>query len=90
MDEIVEPVLPGVSAQWDGNVTVDHWPSQPWARGSYSYYKPGQYTAFGTAEEEISGACHFAGEHTTQDFQGYLQGAVFSGERAAAEVLDAI
>jgi monoamine oxidase len=86
----LEPVLPGISAEWDGNVTVDHWPSQPWARGSYSYYKPGQYTAFGTAEEEISGACHFAGEHTTQDFQGYLQGAVFSGERAAAEVLDAI
>ncbi len=86
----IEPVLPGVSAQWDGNATVDHWPSQPWARGSYSYYKPGQYAAFGTAEEEISGACHFAGEHTTQDFQGYLQGAVFSGERAAAEVLDAI
>jgi monoamine oxidase len=86
----LEPVLPGVSAQWDGNVTVDHWPSQPWARGSYSYYKPGQYTAFGAAEEEVSGACHFAGEHTTQDFQGYLQGAVFSGQRAAAEVLDAI
>ncbi len=86
----LEPLLPGVSAQWDGNATVDHWPSYPWTRGSYSYYKPGQYTAFGASEEEVSGACHFAGEHTTQDFQGYLQGAVFSGERAAAEVLDAI
>ena len=86
----LEPVLPGVSAQWDGNAVVDHWPSQPWALGSYSYYKPGQYQAFGAAEEEISGACHFAGEHTTQDYQGYLQGAVFSGLRAAAEVLDAI
>jgi monoamine oxidase len=86
----LEPLLPGVSAQWDGNATVDHWPSYPWTRGSYSYYKPGQYTAFGAAEEEVSGACHFAGEHTTQDFQGYLQGAVFSGERAATEVLDAI
>ena len=30
----------------------------------------------------------FAGEHTTQDFQGYLNGAVATGERAAAEVLD--
>jgi monoamine oxidase len=86
----LEPVLPGVTDQWDGRATVDHWPSQPWARGSYSYYKPGQYSAFGGSEEEVSGACHFAGEHTTQDFQGYLQGAVFSGQRAAAEVLDAI
>jgi monoamine oxidase len=86
----VEPVLPGVSAQWDGRATVDYWPAYPWTRGSYSYYKPGQYTAFGGAEEQVSGACHFAGEHTTQDFQGYLQGAVFSGQRAAAEVLDAL
>jgi monoamine oxidase len=86
----LEPVLPGVSAQWDGRATVDYWPAYPWTRGSYSYYKPGQYTRFGGAEEQVSGACHFAGEHTTQDYQGYLQGAVFSGERAAAEVLDAI
>jgi monoamine oxidase len=86
----LEPVLPGVSAQWDGRATVDYWAAYPWTRGSYSYYKPGQYTAFGGAEEEISGACHFAGEHTTQDYQGYLQGAVFSGQRAAAEVLDAL
>jgi monoamine oxidase len=69
---------------------VDYWAAYPWTRGSYSYYKVGQYTAFGGAEEEVSGACHFAGEHTTQDFQGYLQGAVFSGQRAAAEVLDAL
>jgi monoamine oxidase len=86
----LEPVLPGVSSQWDGRATLDYWPAYPWTLGSYSYYKPGQYTAFGGAEEQVSGACHFAGEHTTQDFQGYLQGAVFSGQRAAAEVLDAI
>jgi monoamine oxidase len=30
------------------------------------------------------------GEHTTLDFQGYLNGAVFTGERAASEVLAAI
>jgi len=86
----IEPVLPGITGQWDGRATIDHWPSDPWTRGSYSYYKPGQYTRFGGAEPEVSGACHFAGEHTTQDFQGYLQGAVFSGNRAAAEVLDAL
>ena len=86
----LEPVLPGANAQWDTKATLDHWPSYPWTRGSYSYYKPGQYTRFGGAEGEVSGACHFAGEHTTQDFQGYLQGAVFSGERAAAEVLGAL
>jgi monoamine oxidase len=86
----LEPVLPGVSKQWDGVATVDYWAAYPWTRGSYSYYKPGQYTRFGGAEERVSGACHFAGELTTQDYQGYLQGAVFTGQRAAAEVIDAL
>jgi monoamine oxidase len=86
----IEPVLPGITKQFDGNATVDYWATYPWTLGSYSYYKPGQYTRFGGAEPEISGACHFAGEHTTQDFQGYLQGAVITGERAAGEVLDAL
>ena len=86
----IEPVLPGAKAAWDGRATIDHWPSYEWTLGSYSYYRVGQYQAFGGAESEISGACHFAGEHTTQDFQGYLNGAVFTGARAAAEVLDAL
>ena len=38
-------------------------------------------------EGERSGNCHFAGEHTSVDFQGYLNGAVETGERAAAEIL---
>jgi monoamine oxidase len=86
----IEPVLPGITKQFDGNAVLDYWAAYPWTLGSYSYYKPGQYTRFGGAEPEMSGACHFAGEHTTQDFQGYLQGAVVSGQRAAGEVLDAL
>jgi monoamine oxidase len=86
----IEPVLPGITNAWDGTATIDYWPAYPWTRGSYSYWKVGQYTRFSGAESEISGACHFAGEHTSQDFQGYLQGAVESGERAASEVLAAL
>jgi monoamine oxidase len=37
----------------------------------------------------VSGGCHFAGEHTSTDSQGYLNGAVESGERAAAEIVAA-
>jgi monoamine oxidase len=83
----IEPVLPGLAAKWNGTVTLDHWPSYPWTLGSYSFYKVGQYTKFGAVESEPEGNCHFAGEHTTQDFQGWLQGAVFTGERAADEIL---
>ncbi len=63
------------------------WTGGPATRGSYAFYRVGQYTAFGGAEGERSGNCHFAGEHTSIDAQGYLEGAVESGERAAREVL---
>jgi monoamine oxidase len=83
----VEPVLPGATAQWNGKVVRDYWTGYQWTKGSYSYWKVGQYTRFSGAEKEQSGNCHFAGEHTSQDFQGYLQGAVETGQRAASEIL---
>lgn len=86
----LEPVLPGISSHWNGRATVDFWPGYEWARGSYSYWKVGQYTRFAGVEREVEGTCHFAGEHTSVDFQGYLNGAVESGERAAGEILAAL
>jgi monoamine oxidase len=83
----LEPVLPGISAKWNGRATLDFWTGYEWTRGSYSYWKVGQYTRFGGVEGERSGNCHFAGEHTSVDFQGYLNGAIDTGERAAAEIL---
>ncbi len=86
----IEPVLPGISSSWNGRATVDFWTAYPWTKGSYSYWKVGQYTKFAGAERQQEGACHFAGEHTSIDFQGYLNGAVESGERAAGEILAAL
>jgi monoamine oxidase len=83
----IEPVLPGITAKFNGRATVDYWTGYEWTKGSYSYWKVGQYQAFAGAERERSGNCHFAGEHTSVDFQGYLNGGVESGERAADEIL---
>jgi monoamine oxidase len=83
----IEPVLPGATKQWNGRATRDYWTGYEWTKGSYSYWKVGQYTRFSGAEKEQSGNCHFCGEHTSQDFQGYLQGGVETGERAASEIL---
>jgi monoamine oxidase len=83
----IEPVLPGATAQWNGRATRDYWTGYQWTKGSYSYWKAGQYTRFSGAEKEASGNCHFCGEHTSQDFQGYLQGGVETGQRAASEIL---
>jgi monoamine oxidase len=82
-----EPVLPGITKAWNGRAAVEYWPGNEWTRGSYSYWKVGQYTAFAGVERERRGTCHFAGEHTSVDFQGYLNGAVETGQRAVAEIL---
>ncbi len=83
----VEPVLPGVTKAWNGKATIDFWTGYQWTKGSYSYWKVGQYTKFAGMERERQGTCHFAGEHTSIDFQGYLNGAVESGERVVDEIL---
>ena len=83
----LEPVLPGITAKWNGKATLDAWLGNPWSLGAYSYWKVGQYTAFAGAEGERSGNCHFAGEHTSVDYQGYLNGAVDTGIAAAKEIL---
>jgi monoamine oxidase len=85
----LQPLFPDttVSDHWSGRATIDFWTAYPWTKGSYSYWKVGQYTKFSGMEKERQGNCHFAGEHTSQDFQGYLNGGVETGERAAAEIL---
>jgi monoamine oxidase len=84
----IEPVLPGLrDTPRSGKATIDFWPAYPWTKGSYSFWKVGQYTAFSGVEKERRGKVHFAGEHTSQDFQGYLNGGVETGERVASEIL---
>lgn len=84
------PVLPGLRQAWNGLATIDCWAANPWTLGSYAYFQPGQYTRFAGMEGRPEGAAHFCGEHTSQDAQGYLEGAVETGERAAAEVVAAL
>jgi monoamine oxidase len=87
----INPVLPDLRDHWiDGKATIDYWTGNPWTLGSYSYWKVGQYTRFGGIEGVQEGAVHFCGEHTSVDFQGYLNGGVETGYRAAAEVIDAL
>jgi monoamine oxidase len=84
----LEPVLPGITKKYiAGKATIDFWTAYPWTKGSYSFWKVGQYTGFSGVEKERRGKVHFCGEHTSQDFQGYLNGAVETGERVASEIL---
>ncbi|HVY95936.1 MAG TPA: FAD-dependent oxidoreductase, partial [Solirubrobacterales bacterium] len=77
--------VPGLAAGWNGDAWLDHWPSDPWTHGSYAAFEPGQYTRWWGFVGRPEGRLLFGGEHTALAAQGFLEGAVRSGERCAAE-----
>ncbi|TME58203.1 MAG: FAD-dependent oxidoreductase [Chloroflexi bacterium] len=88
----LEPVFPGIGKQWNGKATLDVPLTNPFLLGSYSYWKVGQYTSFSGYErlrqpDINTGKCHFAGEHCSINFQGFMEGGAGEGARAANEIL---
>ena len=91
LDEL-DDVFPGISAHWNGRATLDVPLNNPHLLGSYSYWKVGQYTQFsgyeGARQPDVNlGKCHFAGEHCSTNFQGFMEGGAQEGARAANEIL---
>jgi monoamine oxidase len=85
----LEPIFPGIGAAWNAG------PKLAWVNdgnidrhllGAWSQYNVGQYTGFSGIEPQPEGNIHFAGEHTSAAFQGFIEGAVRSGARAANEI----
>ncbi len=87
----LEPVLHGIKSLWNGRATLDVPLTNPNLLGSYSYWKVGQYTGFSGYEKARqpfpNGKCHFAGEHCSINFQGFMEGGAEEGARAANEIL---
>jgi len=68
-----------------------NWADEEWTRGCYgSNFGPGGWTKYGWALREPLGRIHWAGAETSPVWMNYMDGAVRSGERAAAEVIDAL
>ncbi|HXM66710.1 MAG TPA: flavin monoamine oxidase family protein [Candidatus Acidoferrum sp.] len=64
------------------------WPADPWSRGCYgASMTPGIMTTVGKSIRQPHGRIHWAGTETSTKWMGYIDGAIRSGERAAAEVL---
>ncbi len=87
-------VFPGAlaAATIAGNQYLAHleaWPRNPLTKGSYTCYKPGQFTTLAGHEGESAGPLHFAGEHANSFYvwQGFMEGAALSGIDAASYVL---
>jgi monoamine oxidase len=63
------------------------WEHEPWSRGGYAYFDPAFPPALRLALSHPHERVFFAGEHTSLRWQGYMNGAVETGLRAAEEVL---
>ncbi|MGZ6565105.1 MAG: flavin monoamine oxidase family protein [Solirubrobacteraceae bacterium] len=83
----LEKVFPGTTRAYTGRAYEDHWAKDPWVRGAYSYYRVGQANTYGQLAGKSEGRFLFAGEHTSIDNIGFLDGAVETGERAARRLL---
>ncbi len=81
--------VPGTRPSFNGRSWLDSWVDDPWVKGSYAAFLPGQWTSFFGYMGEPQGNVHFAGEHTSTYSQGYLNGGVETGLRAAREVIRA-
>jgi monoamine oxidase len=79
-------LFPGVKAAFNGKSYYVWSSGDPHLLGAYSYLKVGQYTGFNGIQGQSEGNLHFAGEQTSINFQGYIEGALRSGYRCAAEV----
>jgi monoamine oxidase len=67
------------------------WQLDPYSRGAYSYAPKGASEASALLATPVEGTLFFAGEHTdTTGHPGTVHGALRSGLRAAAQVLNQI
>jgi monoamine oxidase len=65
------------------------WAEEEWTRGCYGCHMPtGAWTSYGPALRQPIGPLHWAGAEYATVWNGYMDGAVRSGEEAAREVLE--
>ncbi len=83
----LERVFPGVEQNWLRTAERAYWPLNPYTLGSYAAYRPGQWTRLRGAEGETVENLYFAGEHTSLDWQGYMNGGAESGRLTAEAIL---
>ena len=81
----VETVRPAARGQLKF-IGRQSWGADPFARGAWAYFRPGQITRFAAAMGAPHGRVRFCGEHLAVANRG-MEGAMESGERAAAGII---
>jgi monoamine oxidase len=64
------------------NIQSLAWQRDPYTQGAYAVYRPGQWFKIRPILQQPHGKVLFAGEHLA-DWQGFMEGAVVTGEAAA-------
>lgn len=82
---VIEKLFPGSSDLIETVKTIA-WVNEPFTRCSYMALSPNQVTAHWKTLFTPAGRLYFAGEHATV-IQGFMEGAVESGQRAAKEIM---
>lgn len=87
--EKVTDIFPAAKGLYDGHRASMDWTHFAFSKGSFSATGVGQYCDMipAGATPELGGRLLFAGEHTSEESPGYMNGGVESGERAAAQML---
>jgi len=81
----LDVVYPEGTADKAGVATTMAWANEPYTRGGYAVYAPGQMTRFWPLLRQAHGPIWFAGEHT-ETLAGYMESAIRSGQRVAAAI----
>ena len=82
----IESIFPGSSNLIENTQTIA-WRNEAFTLGSYMAYAPSQVTSHWQALFSPAGRLYFAGEHATV-YQGFMEGAVESGQRAAKSIIE--
>ncbi|WP_301922676.1 NAD(P)/FAD-dependent oxidoreductase [Ferruginibacter sp.] len=82
----LDNIYPGSSGNYTGKNIKFCWQKSPVAKAGYSCFTTGQWSTLAGWEAIPVGNIHFAGEHTSLAFQGYMNGAAISGKNAATQI----
>ncbi|MFQ3660281.1 MAG: FAD-dependent oxidoreductase [Anaerolineae bacterium] len=85
----LDAAFPGIERARNEVTHARAWAIDPHALGSYSCPLPGQYSTYELLQAPV-GAVYFAGEHTSIDYFGYMNGAAESGRRVAEAIAEAL
>ena len=90
-----ERKIPGLSAASTGTFFRTRWNREKFSRGAYATYRPGQLTEFAElfwiegeqTVEATTGDLFLTGEHLSDAFYGFMEGAAETGRLAAQEII---